>query len=230
VTNDMLEEISQADYGMGAEAHLAALVALRDEMHVPAPMPWEPKEVLQLVRWSQPDDPNVQNASTGERGHTIRAFCCAALLRAAAEPANEGYFDGENSTLIQLIESALSLERGLPELAGRFLTWRIPRMRTDDEESPLFAFGLLALAGLIRPQPLVASDVDELVSFVENVEADLRDPTGACTREMFEGSSFLACTNFDLRHAAWRGLAVRLRSAMPDSDRVVALARRVELK
>lgn len=227
VTDDMLEEISRADYGMSAEAHLAALLPIRDEVLIPSPMKWEPKEVLSLVRWSQPEDPAWTPGSAGERGHVMRAFCCAALLRAAAEPANVEYFDGENQTLIQLIESTLFLNRGLPGAVGSFLTWRFPRLRADDEERPFFAFGLVALALLVRRDSLAALEIDTLVAFVEQAEAAVRDPMGVCTPDMFEGS-FLAGTHFDLRHAAWRSLARRLRSHLPQSERVVALARRIE--
>jgi hypothetical protein len=227
VTDDMLDEISRADYGMDADAHLAALLPIRNEVRVPAPMPWEPKEVLALVRWSQPEDPAWKPGSTGERGHIMRAFCCAALLRAAAEPENDGYFDGENQTLIQLIESALFLNRELPEAAGSFLTWRIPQLRSDDDERPFFAFGLVALALLLRQPSLAASDIDALVTFVEQAEADVRDPMGVCTPDMFQ-ASFAAGTHHNLRHAAWRALAARLRSRIPDSERVVALTRRIE--
>jgi hypothetical protein len=158
---------------------------------------------------------------------TSCAWCCAALLRAAAEPANDGYFDGENQTLIQLIDSALVLNRGLPEAAGSFLTWRLPQLRTGDEERPFFAFGLVALALLFRQPPLTASDIDVLVAFVERAEAGVRDPMSVCTPDMFEGS-FLAGTYFKQRHVAWRALAARLRSRVPDSAHVVALARRIE--
>jgi hypothetical protein len=68
----MLEEISRADYGMDAQAHLAALLPIRDEVRVSAPMPWEPREVLELVRWSQPGDPAWEPGSLGERGHIMR--------------------------------------------------------------------------------------------------------------------------------------------------------------
>jgi hypothetical protein len=190
-------------------------------------MPWGAKEVLELVRWSQPEDPEWKPGSTGERGHAMRAFCCAALLRAATEPGNEAHFAGENQTLIQLIESALFLNRGLPEAAANFLTWRLPQLRSDDEERPFFAFGLVALTLLLGQRWLAASQIEELVELVERTEAAVRDPMGVCTPDMFEGS-FLAATYFNQRHAAWRALAARLRSAMPDSERVVTLARRIE--
>ena len=143
------------------------------------------------------------------------------LLRAAAEPSNGRYFYGDNQTLIQLIGSALFLNRGLAEAAGSFLTWRIPQLRSDDPERPFFVFGLVALALLMKQPSLEASALDELIAFVEQAEAD------ACTPDMLEGS-FLATTYYNLRHAAWRALATRLRTSMPDSERVVALARRIE--
>jgi hypothetical protein len=229
VTDDMLEEISRADYGMEADAHLAALVSIRDEVRVPAPLPWQPKEVLELVGWSQPEKPAWKPGSTGERGHIMRAFCCAALLRAAAESANQGYFGGENQTLIQLIESALILGRGLPEAAGSFLTWRIPLLRTDDDERPFFAFGLVALALSVGQDSLTAHDIDALVDYVDRTETAARDPMGVCTPDMFNGS-FLAGTCYDRRHAAWRALAAKLRSRVPDAQRLVASALRIEAK
>src|SRR5262245_2436176 len=107
----MLREIASADYGMDADAHLDALLRIRDRGEAPAPMNWEPKEVLELIRWSEPEDPNWRPGGTGIRGHVMRAFVCAALLRAAPEPANHGYFDGENQTIAQLLASALVLGR-----------------------------------------------------------------------------------------------------------------------
>lgn len=227
ITGDMLEEISRADYGMDADAHLAALRAIRDEARLPSPLRWEPKEVLALVRWSQPDDPNWKPGSTGQRGHIMRAFCCSALLRAAADPSNDGFFDGENQTLIQLIDSALFLNRGLPEAAGRFLTWRLPQLRSDDPERPFFAFGLVAIALLLNPRSPKPSDIDALISFVEGAEAEARDLMRVRPPNMIE-DSFLAGTFFDQRHSVWRALATRLRLRMSDSERVVGLARRIE--
>lgn len=228
VTDDMLEEISRADYGMDADAHLAALLTIRDEARVPTPMTCEPKEVLELVRWSQPDDPAWKPGSTGRRGHAMRAFCCAALLRAGAESANDGYFFGENATLIQLIESALFLGNGLSDAAGCFLTWHLPRLSPDDEERPFFAFGLAAIGLLHRPRAFSPTDIEAAVAFVERAEWAVRDPMGVCTVDMFEGS-FLSVTCYDLRHAAWRALAGRLRLLFSNNDRVAAFARRIEV-
>jgi hypothetical protein len=225
VTDDMLRQISEADYGMDAEAHLAALRPIRDDHRVPAPMGWEPKEVLELMRWSKPGRDDWTPGSPGDRGHAIRAFCCAALLRAAAEPANADWFEGENQTLVPAIESALHLGLGLPEAAARFLTWRFPSLPGHDENRPFFAFGLIALMLLLRPRALSASEIDEMVDFVERAEIE------ACESATMPGphqDSFMDMTFYTLRHAEWQTLAARLRESVTGAPRVTALARRVE--
>jgi hypothetical protein len=227
ITDSMLQEISQADYGRSTHAHLAQLRSIRDASLLPSPMEWEPREVLQLIRWSQPEDPTWKPGSTGERGHIMRAFSCATLLRAAPDPANEGEFRGENATLIQLIDSALYLGRGLPAAAASFLAWRAPLMPPDDTERPFFAFGLLALSLLVSPGALSPPDVDALVAFVEHTEALVRQNEYADVPATSNGS-FLSLTSFDLRHSAWRALAAQLISRFSNADRLVALARRIE--
>ena len=90
VDDEVLTEISLADYGEDAEVHLAALRTIRDTGTFSLPMHWYPAEVLELIRWSEPEDPNWKPGRTGEFGHWMRAFCCAALLRATREPWNCG--------------------------------------------------------------------------------------------------------------------------------------------
>lgn len=208
VDDGMLREIAQADYGMDEDAHLAALLPIRDSGAILAPMGWEPKEVLELIRWSQPEDPEWKPGSTGTRGHLMRAFACAALLRAAAEPASLGYFDGENSTLAQLLESALELGGELPEAAARFLAWRTPRMGAQ-EERPFFAFGLLVLTVLLREGRLADGALAEAADWVVEEEAEDRAAPGACLPPNSDGW-LLGLTWHDLRSGVWRRLAERL--------------------
>lgn len=149
IGDDMLAEIAAADYGMDLDEHLAALRRIRDDGAVLAPMGWEPKEVLELIRWSEPDDPTWKPGSTGERGHLMRTFACTALIRAAAEPANFGYFSGENQTVIQLIASVLTLGQDAQRATLQLLTWRVLREPDDPEERPFFALGVLLLAAAL---------------------------------------------------------------------------------
>src|SRR5262245_13446228 len=98
VDDSMLQEIAEADYGIDADAHLSALRAIKAG-NVSFSMELEPKEVLELIRWSQPDDPNHKPGSVGRRGHWMRLFSCAVLIRAVAEPEKHEYFLGEEATV-----------------------------------------------------------------------------------------------------------------------------------
>ncbi|MEN9937623.1 MAG: hypothetical protein RLZZ387_4202 [Chloroflexota bacterium] len=66
VDDAMLLEIAGADYGMDADAHLAALRRIRDEGLFAVQIGWEPKEVLELIRWSEPENPAWKTGSTGD--------------------------------------------------------------------------------------------------------------------------------------------------------------------
>ena len=63
IDDEMLKEISLADYGDDAPEHLTALRTLRDAGIFPAKMVWVPGEVLELIRWSEPE---VQSGSQEE--------------------------------------------------------------------------------------------------------------------------------------------------------------------
>jgi hypothetical protein len=160
----------------------------------------------------------------------MRAFCCAALLRAADDPANADFYfvEGKNDTLAPLICSALWLGRELPTAAARFITWHFPSLRPSDKDRPFYAFGLLVLAVLGAPDALGDEALEALVGFTERCERHLRDPLGVCTPDMLEGS-FLAVSD-DQNHYQWRGFARDLATRRADLRRVVELATRVSGK
>ena len=232
VTDDMLVEISEVDYGTDADEHLAALHKIRDSGRPLSPLEWKPLEVLELMRWSEPDEPEPNNRSSGQRGHIMRAFCCAALLRAAADPVNKCqlFVDSQNEALGPLIDSAVSIDRGLPAAAASFLTWGIDCLDEAEELRPFFGFGLLALALLSAPGRFSESDADELVAFIERAEICARNPPEAYKPhfDFIVGSSFLQFTVYNQRHSTWRSLAARLRSGFPDWGGLAAMARRIE--
>src|SRR5690348_2450110 len=124
VDDSMLREISEADYEQDADVHLPHLRRLRDDGELP-PAEWHPREVLELIRWSEPEDPNWRPGSVGRRGHIMRAFACAALLRMGSEPINRNYVEGENQTLVQLLVSVDVLGGSLPLSTRRFVAWRL---------------------------------------------------------------------------------------------------------
>ncbi len=126
----MLREIAEADYGMDSDAHLQGLLAIKaGQMYVP--MKWKPKEVLELTRWTEPEDPSSESGSPATRDHWMRLLSCAILIRAAAEPENDGYFNGEGSTIIQLVDSAIKLGEETTVATLQFLRWRMEYRRLD---------------------------------------------------------------------------------------------------
>ena len=199
----MLVQISKADDGMDDWQHLHELQLIRDTVRVPSPLDNVPGEVLALCRWSRarPGDVTV---------HIKRAFCCAALLRAGEDPPGSLHTSGLNQALALLVVSALELGGELPAALAAFLTWRIPRMPTDDEERPAFAFALAAVALLSSRDHFADSQLEEIAGFVEAVEMDFRDRTGACTIDMFSGS-LLDLLHFDQCHHSWQRLALETR-------------------
>jgi hypothetical protein len=113
IDDEMLEWISTADYGSRADEHMVALRQVRDTVTFPEEMYWCPMEVLELIRWSEPENPDWKPGRTGEFGHWMRAFSCASILRAAHEPYNYLYNNGcTDSTIIQLIWSLCALPGG----------------------------------------------------------------------------------------------------------------------
>lgn len=144
VDEPMLQEIASADYGMDADEHLSQLRAIKSGK-IPAPMQWEPREVLELIRWSEPEDPTWSPGSKGDRGHWMRLLSCAVLLRAEAEPANEGYFTGEDSTIIQLVDSAIKLGDDVANAALQFLCWCMQSPGFGDWDRPFIAVAIQIL-------------------------------------------------------------------------------------
>lgn len=151
VHDDMLRSIAEADYGMNVDEHLAVLRSIHAGK-IPVPIQWEPREVLELVRWSQPDGPHGRwdGKDAGRDGHLQRAFACTALLHIAAEPENRGRLLGpEKDSIIQLIGSVLALDLKLQRPALRLLSERLLTLDLGEPELPFFALGILLLAAML---------------------------------------------------------------------------------
>jgi hypothetical protein len=201
VNDSMLAEIAAADYGSSFHENLVHLRRLRDQASFATPMRWNPREVLELIRWSQPDDPNWKPGSPGERGHWMRAFACSALLRAAGVQENVDLREGWNQTLIQLIDSLRAIAPELYQPAAAFLAWLIPRSKDDKntEELGFFFVGLLWFALHLQATDEVVVALSELA----DVEAKRQNE-----RKLWRESSrwLLGTTLFDLRHTSWERL------------------------
>jgi hypothetical protein len=171
VDDAMLLEIARCDYGDDVEIHLAALHQIRAK-NIPVPLRWHPGEVLCLTGWTEWD--SLSSHST--RNHWMRLFACTVLIWASLEPENYVYqlgdgnhSEGEESTIIQLIDSALYLGDDVSIAALKFLGWRmqsqIERALIDEDfgECPCYAVGMLLLCvSLDRCNP-------EIISFLISI-------------------------------------------------------------
>lgn len=163
ITDEMLTEIAQADYGQNQEQHLAPLRLLRSKGIFIEPMHWYPCEVLELVRNSEPDNSPALNRV---HEHWLRAFACAALFRAKGQPYNYTADPASPSfTLIQLLDSLEALPSDFTLNAVRLLAWMMLQSDLDHEDEQTIYCGvcLLWLALLLSTPP---SD-QELVELAE---------------------------------------------------------------
>jgi hypothetical protein len=143
IDDQMLESIAAADYGgSGQEEHLAALRQIRDTGTFPKEICWYPAEVLELIRNSNPEDHNHKPGAIGPFGHWIRAFSCAALLRASREPYNYLGDPAPDYSLIQLIHSLRVLPVDFSPQATRFLAWLLLHSDPEGRDEDVCAYGI----------------------------------------------------------------------------------------
>jgi hypothetical protein len=211
IDGSMLEEIAEADYGMDFEAHLEALNAIHATGEIPDPLNWEPREVLELIRWSEPDDPAWKPGSTGERGHLLRAFCCTVLLMAGGVPHNRDYFYAENETLIQLVASVLALGEEASRAALQLLCWRKLGLPWDNDDSPFFALGILLLVASLPQWASNDELLNELGEWVIAEETRLRFDYGHVLTPSSEAWLF-GLTFHNLKRDTWEAVALHVLS------------------
>jgi hypothetical protein len=179
VDDGMLLEIARADYGDDVEIHLAALQRIRAGENIPVPMLWHPGEVLALARWTEI---STELEAGGERSHWLRLFACAVLIWITLKP--EGYdggvedsywwqlSDGEDSTIIQFVDSVLILGEEISLAALGFLAWRLQsqfhRAAVDEDfgNCHLYAVAMLLIWASLLDKGALPADLedDELVS------------------------------------------------------------------
>jgi len=142
ITDDMLAQIAMADYGEDQEEYFASLRILRDGGVFVQPMRRHPFEVLELVRNSELDG-SPEPDRLGE--HWMRAFACAALLRAMNEPWNYGGAGSPSFTLIQLLNSLEALPTDLSPNAVRLLAWMMLHSDPNGRDEQVIYYGVALL-------------------------------------------------------------------------------------
>jgi len=173
IADDHLQEIALADYGMGADQHMLALRQVRDTGTFPKEMHWYPCEVLELIGYSRPDDPSWKPGRTGERGHWMRAFATAALLRAYMLPWKYGSVEPSHD-LVQLTLSLHALPLDVSREAAQFLSWVLLQsdLEGNDDQILYYAIGLLWFS-LHLADPPPDAQLIELCEWIVRREAEL---------------------------------------------------------
>lgn len=160
ITDDMLAEIAQADYGRDSEQHLAPLRLLRDRGVFAQPMHWYPCEVLELVRHSH--------------GQWIGAFANAALLRAMNEPWNYSGSGQPSYTLIKLLRSLEELPVDFAPEAVRLLSWMMLNSDLEGRDPQPIFFGVALLWLTLQARSRVSDqDLIEMADWIVRHEAEL---------------------------------------------------------
>jgi hypothetical protein len=174
--DSMVEELAAADYGMDVADHRRAIRELMTADRLPEWVDWYPGEVLALMRWSYPSDPEWKPGSTGRRGHLLRLFSSLVLV-AAATPQSDPV-----DSLAPLVESALELGADAVQAAYGYLAWcRLTEpgdWRTESAIRPFLTFALLLLRAASTPHDppatltgLAGALVDELTDVLADEDA-----------------------------------------------------------
>ncbi|NTF17324.1 hypothetical protein G6L37_02610 [Agrobacterium rubi] len=138
LSDDDVETIARADYGIDAERHAAAITAIRRTVEIPSPLDWVPREVLNLTRWSDP-----QGSQDTVSGHIRRAFASMVILY--ADSVDGLGWGGSNTDMAVLTDSVHALGGDLVEAGADFASWLIAR-ETDRDELPFLGLAFFSLA------------------------------------------------------------------------------------
>ena len=211
INDELLGVIAGADYGEDYNEHFQALQLIRDELTIPSPLRWIPKEVLELIRWSNPENPEWKPGLASHDGHLIRAFACAALVIAGGDPDSILYISSENESLIQLVASCQVLENTANQLCLQLLVWRVLSGTVDYEERPFFA--LATLLQTIASKPAIVADGADLKALAEWVmveEATLRKQKGYFYSGGLTERWLFDLTVFNQCESVWQEVARRV--------------------
>ncbi len=148
IGDDVLHFIAHADYGNDADENFHKLKQIRDGGAIAQPLPWSPREVLELTRWSNPASKDWMQQSHGisrPKGHLAVVFSCAVLMRAYGDAKTREYCDGYNQTLIQLLSNLEYVDFDTARANMSFLVWLIAQLEEEMAERVFVAVALLFL-------------------------------------------------------------------------------------
>ena len=149
VSREMIHEICLNDWARDVDLHESEVMKQLSPSPVLGLLPWHPREVFELERWTEPDEATGDIPSSGSAGHLKRLFACTILLRNVAFVSPEDG-DGEffiaisAATVIQLVRSSIALGSQASRLALGFLLW-LHGKQSNSLLRPFVSFGVMLL-------------------------------------------------------------------------------------
>ncbi len=214
----MRREIAEADYGNMADHCDALLGRILETGRVDSRDP-HLREVLELSRWSEPDERGWSPGGEGTRGHWMRLFSCTVLVRLG--PIARKMLGGETDTLAQLVASAIALGRPVAQASVGLLAWRFLTYPGEDGYPPFLAFAILLLAAHLEWGADCGLWLRRMDEWVEEEES--------CARNGNSGPEWLmGLGGSSANEPLWRSLAVRVlvspeRPHPPEADEALRL-------
>jgi hypothetical protein len=157
----MIDEIAAADYGVDFDQHRQGITDLLADGQWPTQLDSGPGEVLQLIRWSRPEDPNLSSGPVGQRGQLMRLFAGMVLIRVQIPNGRP------SDSLAAFVMSALELGPAIADDALRYLAWcrrhEPGNWQGDGEQRPFLTLGLLLLAAATGCEPATLDVLADLL-------------------------------------------------------------------
>jgi hypothetical protein len=209
INDAMLREIAEADYGWKADECYALLQPVLKAGLLPS-YDFNLCEVLELISFSQPDDPKWTPGGRGQRGHWMRLFACTVLVRLGTRyPDPLGRL---RETVLAMVSSAIELGRSVAPGCGSVLAWRfLARPGADTEAPPFLALAILLLAVQLESGEDFGEWLKELVRWVDDEESRARKARSGRRSSLPSWGAWLSgSTRLRDRAADWRSLAQRV--------------------
>lgn len=137
VSDELLKRIAQADYGQEVQKHFAGLKRVRAKVGLGKRLDWHPREVLELVRWSSPNE-----WPTDDR-HLATAFCACALIVVPWDGSDEGFLEADSTGA--LLATVPQLDRDLVVPLLKLLIEMLVHAEPWEEDYLYVALGLVFL-------------------------------------------------------------------------------------
>lgn len=204
IDETMLREIAEADYEQEVAKHFNALKPVWSGDDWEELGHWFPMEVLELIRWSEPEDPQHKPGASGLRGHRMRAFCCAVLLATSN-------FEPTKETLIQMLESVFAMGDEATDAMGCFLMWRLDSLKKE-EDRPFFVLAMVAIVFHRTPE-LPLTREEELAEWLYREEIAERDYLSDFNPEYRNAPWLLGLSFNDMLNTKWLALIQKIQLA-----------------